>query len=62
MEKTVNICIIYEINLWSFTRGDFTLGNCLVELVKNADKVNSNIQGMVAIMELFPMNCFISYW
>ena len=51
--KAVNIYIAYEINLWSFTRGDFTLANFAVELVKNADQVNSNIQEMVAITELF---------
>ena len=28
----------------AFYKGDFTMGNCAVELVKNADKVNANIK------------------
>ena len=39
--KVVNICIVYEINLWSFKQSDDpTLGNSLfgaIKLVKNTD-------------------------
>ena len=37
----MNIFIVYEINLWSFRRSNFTLGKVLfdaVRLVKNANK------------------------
>ena len=46
--NTVNMNMAYEIHLWPFQRGDFTLENPLfgaVELVKNADK-NAKIQDM----------------
>ena len=48
-KTAVNIYIVYEINLWPFRQGDFTLGNALfgpVKLVKILAEANTNIQDM----------------